>query len=125
MEKEKIDNQLWQNQKSLKHLKGFRGHLEGALRNFQGSQKPLDQIMIIFIKSLICINIVAVITVALLLGVQLDMIRMFMQQGQWTKPFLMLGGASLFITYFALLWRALLVWKYRPAPDCADEDLPQ
>jgi hyaluronan synthase len=47
-----------------------------------------------------------------------------MRAGPVTRAFMLTGQALLVINVLALAWRIALVMGYRPAPECADEDLP-
>ncbi|HPS53250.1 MAG TPA: glycosyltransferase [Phycisphaerae bacterium] len=43
---------------------------------------------------------------------------------RWSYMMLLLGQALLTINIGALIWRIILVWSYKPARECTDDELP-
>ena len=70
--------------------------------------------------------------ILILVGVTLIIVLGLMQKAHglsflsdfWGKGFLIILKISMVIFIFTLIWRVILLMKYRPAPPCPDEKLP-
>lgn len=84
-----------------------------------------DQMQLdLLIKLMICGAIAAVVIAAGINFDRLEATREEMNREAWGSWYLLLGEIFLGISLSAILWRLYLVWRYRPAPTCPDDQLP-